>query len=51
MRQEGQRNHERTEGEAANKGKVTIKSLFDYIDNPMMLLGQMTGRVVLMHYA
>ena len=45
-------------GEAANKGEVTINSLFDYIDKQMgsdrqrpMMFGQMTGRVVLMHYA
>jgi hypothetical protein len=45
-------------GEAANKGEVTINSLFDYIDKRMgsdrqrpMMFGQMTGRVVLMHYA
>lgn len=43
-------------GEAANKGEVTINSLFDYIDKTMgsdrqrpMMFGQMTGRVVLMH--
>ena len=42
-------------GEAANKGEVTINSLFDYIDKTMgsarqrpMMFGQMTGRVVLM---
>ncbi len=45
-------------GEAGNKGEVTINSLFDYIDKQMgsdrqrpMMFGQMTGRVVLMHYA
>ena len=45
-------------GEAANDGEVTINSLFDYIDRQMgsdrqrpMMFGQMTGRVVLMHYA
>jgi hypothetical protein len=45
-------------GEAANKGEVTINSVFDYIDKRMgsdrqrpMMFGQMTGRVVLMHYA
>ena len=45
-------------GEAANKGEVTINSLFDYIDRQMgsdrqrpMMFGQMTGRVVLMHHA
>ena len=45
-------------GEAANKGEVTINSLFDYIDKRMgsdrqrpMMFGQMTGRVVLMHHA
>jgi len=45
-------------GEAANKGEVTVNSLFDYIDKQMgsdrqrpMMFGQMTGRVVLMHYA
>ena len=45
-------------GEAANKGEVTINSLFDYIARQMgsdrqqpMMFGQMTGRVVLMHYA
>jgi Caspase domain len=45
-------------GEAANKGEVTINSLFDYIDKKMgsdrqrpMMFGQMTGRVVLMHLA
>ena len=45
-------------GEAANKGEVTINSLFDYIDKRIssdrqrpMMFGQMTGRVVLMHYA
>jgi len=45
-------------GEAANKGEVTINSLFDYIDKQMgsnrqrpMMFGQMTGRVVLMHLA
>ena len=45
-------------GEAANKGEVTINSLFDYIDKQMgsdrqrpMMFGKMTGRVVLMHYA
>ena len=41
-----------------NKGEVTVNSLFDYIDRQMggdrqrpMMFGQMTGRVVLMHYA
>jgi|SRR5271166_154839 len=45
-------------GEAANKGEVTVNSLYDYIDKRMgtdrqrpMMFGQMTGRVVLMHYA
>ena len=45
-------------GEAANKGEVTINSLFDYIARQMgsdrqqpMMFGQMTGRVVLMHYS
>jgi hypothetical protein len=45
-------------GEAANKGEVTINSLFDYIDKKMgsdrqrpMMFGTMTGRVVLMHLA
>ena len=45
-------------GEAANKGEVTINSLFDYIARQMgsdrqqpMMFGQMTGRVVLMHHA
>jgi len=45
-------------GEAANKGEVTINSLYDFIDRKMgsdrqrpMMFGQMTGRVVLMHYA
>ncbi len=45
-------------GEAANKGEVTINSLFDYISRQMesdwqrpMMFGQMTGRVVLMHSA
>lgn len=45
-------------GEAANKGEVTINSLFDFIDKQMgsnrqrpMMFGQMTGRVVLMQYA
>jgi hypothetical protein len=45
-------------GEAANKGEVTVNSLFDYIDKQMgsdrqrpMMFEQMTGRVVLMHYA
>ena len=45
-------------GEAANKGEVTINSLFNYIDKRMgsdhqrpMMFGKMTGRVVLMHYA
>ncbi len=44
-------------GEAASKGEVTVNSLFDYIDRKMggalqrpMMFGQMTGRVVLMHY-
>ena len=45
-------------GEAANKGEVTINSLYDYIDRRMgsdrqrpMMFGQMTGRVVLLHTA
>jgi uncharacterized caspase-like protein len=45
-------------GEAANRGEVTINSLFDYISRQMesdrqrpMMFGQMTGRVVLMHSA
>jgi hypothetical protein len=45
-------------GEAANKGEVTINSLYDYIDRQMggdrqwpMMFGAMTGRVVLMHLA
>src|SRR5207302_2754204 len=45
-------------GEAANKGEVTVNSLYDYIDRQIgsdrqrpMMFGQMTGRVVLMHYA
>ena len=45
-------------GEAANKGEVTVNSLYDYIDRQMggdrqrpMMFGQTTGRVVLMHYA
>ena len=45
-------------GEAANKGEVTVNSLYDYIDKQMgsdrqrpMMFGQMTGRVVLMHHA
>ena len=45
-------------GEAKNDGEATINSLFDYIDKQMgsdrqrpMMFGQMTGRVVLMHYA
>jgi len=45
-------------GEAANKGEVTVNSLYDYIDRQMggerqrpMMFGQMTGRVVLMHHA
>ena len=44
-------------GEAANKGEVTLNSLYDYVDRQMgsdrqrMLFGQMTGRVVLMHFA
>ena len=44
-------------GEAKHEGEVTINSLFDYIDKQMgsdrqrpMMFGQMTGRVVLMHY-
>ena len=44
-------------GDAANKGEVTINSLFDYIDKQMgsdrqrpMMFGQMTGRIVLMHH-
>ncbi len=45
-------------GEAANKGEVTINSMFDYLDRQMgsdrqrpMMFGQMKGRVVLMHLA
>jgi hypothetical protein len=45
-------------GEAANKGEVTISSLYDYIDRRMgsdrqrpMMFGQMTGRVVLAQHA
>jgi hypothetical protein len=45
-------------GEAANKGEVTVNSLFDFIDKQMgsgrqrpMMFGKMTGRVVLMHLA
>ena len=45
-------------GDAANNGEVTINSLYDFIDKRMgsnrqrpMMFGQMTGRVVLMHYA
>jgi uncharacterized caspase-like protein len=45
-------------GEAANDKEVTVNSLFDFIDRTMgndrqrpMMFGQMTGRVVLMHYA
>ena len=45
-------------GEAAHEGEVTVNSLYDYIDRQMgsdrqrpMMFGQMTGRVVLMHYA
>jgi len=45
-------------GEAANKGEVTVNSLYEYIDRQMgsdrqrpMMFGQMTGRVVLMHSA
>lgn len=45
-------------GEVANKGEVTINSLYDYIDRQIcgdrqrpMMFGQMTGRVVLMHLA
>jgi hypothetical protein len=45
-------------GGAAKDGEVTINSLFDYIDKQRgsdrqrpMMFGQMTGRVVLMHYA
>jgi hypothetical protein len=45
-------------GAAANKGEVTINSLYDYIDKSMgssrqrpMMFGTMTGRVVLMHVA
>jgi uncharacterized caspase-like protein len=45
-------------GDAANKGEVTVNSLYDYIDRQMgsdrqrpMMFGQMTGRVVLMHQA
>lgn len=45
-------------GEAKQGSEVTINSLFDYIDRQVgserqrpMMFGQMTGRVVLMHYA
>jgi hypothetical protein len=45
-------------GGATKDGEVTINSLFDFIDRQMggdrqrpMMFGQMTGRVVLMHYA
>jgi hypothetical protein len=45
-------------GGATNAGEVTVNSLYDYLDRQMgserqrpMLFGQMTGRVVLMHYA
>ncbi len=45
-------------GEAANKGEVTVNSLYDFIDRHMgsdrqrpMMFGQMTGRVVLMNHA
>jgi hypothetical protein len=45
-------------GEAAHDGEVTVNSLYDFIDRRMgsdrqrpMMFGQMTGRVVLMHYA
>ena len=45
-------------GDAANKGEVTINSLFDCLDKRMgsdrqrpMMFGQMTGRVVLLHTA
>jgi hypothetical protein len=45
-------------GGATKDGEVTINSLYDYIDRQMgsdrqrpMMFGQMTGRVVLMHYA
>jgi uncharacterized caspase-like protein len=45
-------------GGATNSGEVTVNSLFDFIDRQMgsarqrpMMFGQMTGRVVLMHYA
>lgn len=45
-------------GEAAKDKEVTVNSLFDYIDKQMgsdrqrpMMFGQMTWRVVLMHYA
>jgi hypothetical protein len=44
-------------GAAASHGEVTATSLYDFIDRRMgsdrqrpMLFGQMTGRVVLMHY-
>jgi hypothetical protein len=45
-------------GGAAKDGEVTANSLYDFIDRQMgsdrqrpMMFGQMTGRVVLMHYA
>jgi uncharacterized caspase-like protein len=45
-------------GKVASGGEVAVNSLFDYIDRKMgsnrqrpMMFGQMTGRVVLMHYA
>jgi uncharacterized caspase-like protein len=45
-------------GGASKDGEVTINSLFDFIDRQMgsdrqrpMIFGQMTGRVLLMHYA
>lgn len=48
----------RLKGGATKVGEVTVNSLFDYIDRQMgsdrqrpMMFGQMTGRVVLMHYA
>jgi Caspase domain len=44
-------------GGAAKDGEVTVNSLYDFIDRQMgserqrpMMSGQMTGRVVLMHY-
>jgi hypothetical protein len=45
-------------GGASKDGEVTVSSLYDYIDRQMgtdrqrpTMFGQMTGRVVLMHYA